>query len=106
MESFPCFIVSERLARAIDEAGLTGVHLDDVEISVDEQFADIFPEEAARLPSWKWLRLMPREAASDFWGDDRANLHVSARAMRLLERFDLSECEYVEVIHPGSPGWA
>jgi hypothetical protein len=96
VESFPSFIVTTRLAEALREAELSGFELDEVKISSDEQFESFSPEQAAGMPSWNWLRITGDEVAVDFWQDGKAQLHVSDRAMRVLERFNLVECEVVE----------
>jgi len=95
-ESFPSFVVTQRLADAIVASGLTGVEIDDVLVTKDPQFEMFFPDQAASLPSWKWLRLVGDPGRDDFWQDERAVLHVSARARELLRDFQLQEAQIVE----------
>jgi hypothetical protein len=87
--SFPCFLVSDRLAKAMTEAHLTGLELADVEVTVDDQFRHFFPETADSLPGWRWLTPVGEPWASDLWVDERADLHASFRAMTVLRRFSL-----------------
>jgi hypothetical protein len=96
VESFPIFIVTNRLAEAFRKAALSGFEIDEVKTSIDEQFESFFPESAASMPSWNWLRVTGDKATADFWQDEKAQLHVSDRAKRVLESFNLVECEIVE----------
>jgi hypothetical protein len=93
VESFPCYLVSHRLAEALSETALTGFVLDDVVVSLDPQFVSFFPEEAAALPEWRWLRLIGTPWESDFWADTTAGLHVGDAALAVLVRFRLDQCE-------------
>lgn len=94
VESFPCFLVTERLADAIAAAGLTGATFDDALTSIDPQIAEVAPEEVQGLPErWRWLQVGPRESSEDFWLAPAHQLWVSECAMELLRTFNLSRCE-------------
>jgi hypothetical protein len=94
VESFPCFLVADHLARAIAASTLTGIQLDDVEVSVEPQFERLLPDVAAALPAWVWLRITGRPERDDFWLDDGAQLHVSEHAYQLLQRFEVSNADF------------
>jgi hypothetical protein len=87
--TFPSSIVTEELARAIANEGLTGVQFDDVIVTKDPQFERFFPDQAAALPAWRWLRPVGKPRTSDFWQDDKGILYVSDRALNLLRKFHL-----------------
>jgi hypothetical protein len=87
--SFPCSIVTEALAQAIVEEGLTGAEFDDVTITKNPHFERFFADTAALLPQWKWLRPTGQPHDSDFWQDDQGILIVSDRALKVLRRFSL-----------------
>ena len=95
--SFPCFLVSDRLAKAMVEAHLAGLELAEVEVTVDGQFRDFLSQSADSLAGWRWLRPVGEPWASDLWVDERADLHTSSTAMNVLRRFSLAHCEIVEV---------
>jgi hypothetical protein len=84
VESFPCFLATERLAEGIDAAGLTGVTWALVQVEKSEQAEMFFPD--IILPAWRWMRL-GGNAADDFWADASAVLHVSDRALQVLRQF-------------------
>ena len=46
LESTPCFIVSERMAREMKKMHLTGVNFDDVEVTTSEHFPRALSESA------------------------------------------------------------
>jgi hypothetical protein len=97
VESFPCFIVSEALAHAISETGLSGVRFADVLVTKDVQFERFSPEIASTLPSWKWLQPVGVPNIDDFWQDETARLCVSDRAYAVLSGFCLKAAEISEI---------
>jgi hypothetical protein len=90
--SFPCTIVTTTLAAAIAEEGLTGAQIDDVIVTKNPQFEHFFPDIAATLPDWKWLRPTGKAHESDFWQDEQGILIVSDRALNLMRKFSLENC--------------
>ena len=90
--TFPCNIVTAALAEAIVDEGLTGAQLDEVTITKNPHFERFFPETAALLPEWRWLRPSGQPHDSDFWQDDQGILIVSDRALNLLRKFSLENC--------------
>ena len=97
VESFPVFIVSDRLAQAIQHEALSGVELDTVKVTKDPQFDHFFPEAARSLPDWKWLRPNGHPHVTDFWQQDDGALVVSERALSVLRRFNVGHCEIEEL---------
>jgi hypothetical protein len=91
LASFPCFVVTERLACELKLSGLTGFTLDHVEVSVSSEFRDLHPK--SELPVFRWLRVTGRPGLDDFGiaGDHR--LVASCDAMALLERFTLDHAD-------------
>jgi hypothetical protein len=90
--SFPCNLVTEALAKAIVDEGLTGAQIDEVTVTKNPQFERFFPDTVASLPEWKWLRPTGQPHDSDFWQDDQGILIVSERALKLLRKFSLENC--------------
>lgn len=94
IESFPCFLVTESLAKALDSAPLSGYQLESVEISTSEVFKELYPERS--LPQFLWLRILGQKGKDDFSVSDTGVLLVSERALQLLQNFQLKNAE-VEV---------
>lgn len=89
LESFPCFIVTERLAVALERAGLTGFVLDDVTTTRSPEFEELYPD--TQLPSFRWLRVTAHAGTADFGIGPDYRLVVSTGALTILERFELKQ---------------
>ncbi|MFF2553458.1 hypothetical protein ACFVUS_20840 [Nocardia sp. NPDC058058] len=97
LESTPCFIVTEDLARSIERLELTGVHFDTVSVSISSKGREFMDTE---LPTWKWLKLTGRAGESDFALNDELCLVVSDRALKLLQEAGI---HYADVVALGPP---
>jgi hypothetical protein len=82
LESFPCFIVTERLADAIRRHGLTGAAFDHVEISRSDTFDELQP--MSTLPTFVWMKINGDRGKDDFWLAGDGRLVVSERAWELI----------------------
>jgi hypothetical protein len=90
--AFPCSIVTTGLAKAIADEGLTGAQIDEVTVTKNPHFERFFPDTAAILPEWRWLRPTGQPHDSDFWQDAQGILIVSERALNLMRKFSLENC--------------
>ena len=102
VESFPCYLISESLASALQVANLDGFGCKEVEVTLAPQFVAFFPEAASSLPQWVWLVPTGAPWHSDVWLDERAQLHGSDKFIDIVNRFNISHCEISEVNAPGS----
>lgn len=93
VETFPTFIVTDALFGAIESSRLSGVEFDDVIVTKDRQFEQLFPDVASSLPRWYWLRPVGRTHTSDFSQDDAGRLIVSEKALELLQGFNINNAE-------------
>jgi hypothetical protein len=91
LESFPCFVVTERLAEAIQDAQLTGVRFGDAEVTASEQFRELYPQR--ELPRFFWLKVVGKPARDDFGLDDQSRLVTSEQALHVLRQLTLENCE-------------
>jgi hypothetical protein len=80
--SFPAFMVTGDLATKIQRAGLTGVELADVEISVSPEFEDLHP--GATLPPFRWLKPIGVAGRDDFGLGRDHRLVVSKKTLDLI----------------------
>ena len=91
---FPCFLVTERLAKLLESSRLTGFQLDDVETSESPEFKEMYPDR--QLPDFRWLRVtavQPKQ--DDFRLTHDHRLEVSDAALALLRslQFDHADLE-------------
>lgn len=91
LESFPCFIVSDRLAAELKRSGLRGFELDDVHITTGPVFEESRP--GVRLPTFRWLKVTGTPGLDDFGIGADHRLVVSSEALILLERFGLDHAD-------------
>src|ERR1700722_2641088 len=64
LETSPCFIGTERLARAIEREKLTGISFDDVEVTVSGNFRKLYPHR--NLPTFFWFKVNGTAGSDDF----------------------------------------
>lgn len=95
-ETWPCYVVTDRLATAIDGSGLSGGRWEDVEVHLDEQFVALMPDDAAALPT-AWRRLVAEaDPSADFHITASGDLVVSEAALALLRQYKLDGCDVRE----------
>lgn len=89
LESTPCFIMSERIAREIERDHLSGARFDNVEITTSDEFKELYPNR--QLPKFVWLKVEGKAGQDDFGIAQDARLVVSERALGLLREFGVSQ---------------
>ena len=90
LETFPCYIVTESLAREIQHLNLTGAQLGNVKITKSSQFEELYPTQS--LPKFMWLKIFGTAGKDDFGISQDYRLIVSERALNVLKSFGLSRC--------------
>jgi len=55
LETFPCVIATLSAAAALEQSGLTGIQLAELEVSTSVEFRDMYP--AREIPSLRWLKV-------------------------------------------------
>ena len=91
LESFPCFIVTDRLANEIQRLNPTGAQFANVKITKSSQFEELHP--ALPLPEFRWLKVFGTPGTDDFGIAPDNRLVVSERVLKLLKSFPLSHCD-------------
>lgn len=94
LESFPCFIVTEILAKKIEDSALSGVEILDVIISKSSNFEELYPN--TELPSFKWLKING-DSSNDFSLNLDNLLVVSKSAYEVISQFSIMNCEVREI---------
>lgn len=101
IESTPCFIVTDKLKEEIEKSKLVGYEFQDIEISLSDEFNEMYPDR--EIPKFK--RLIPKgniivdgEAYTswtrdDFNFSDKSYLVVSYRALKLINKFNIDNCD-------------
>jgi hypothetical protein len=94
LESTPCFIASEQVAREIEKAHFTGATFDEVEVTTSDQFQELYP--TRQLPKFVWLRVEAKAGHDDFGIAPDGRLVVSERALGLLRELGISQALIAE----------
>jgi hypothetical protein len=82
LETFPSFIITDRLGKKIVDTMFTGIRLASVEVSTSEQFRELYPSRT--IPDFVWLKVLGRAGIDDFGIADDHRLVVSERALEAL----------------------
>lgn len=95
LESFPCFIVTAKLADLMTEANLSGFALGDVDVVLSDVEQDL-AEVPIEVPEFRWLQPEVGQDG-DLSVDESGLLIVSERALAILRRSNLSNCDIEEL---------
>jgi hypothetical protein len=90
LESFPCYIATEEAKRKIETIGATGVQFADVEVSVSEQFKDLYGDR--QIPKFRWLQILGKAGQDDFGILPAPDLRlvISDRILEALRQLGIS----------------
>jgi hypothetical protein len=91
VESFPCFLVTARVAGVLEGKGLSGFLLADVEVTRSEQFQELYPGRV--LPRFRWLQIVGVAGSDDFGLSSDHRLVVSKVALQALESCALCQAD-------------
>ncbi|QEM02866.1 hypothetical protein DIU31_004805 [Mucilaginibacter rubeus] len=96
LESFPCYIITERLKKEIEFRNLKGIGFDDVLISRSNEFEDFYPN--TDLPKFYWAKINGAfENNDDFIVGDDFRLLISPKAFDTLTLFNLNHAFLEEI---------
>jgi hypothetical protein len=94
LDSFPCFIVTEKLRSLIASNSPSGCEFDEVEISTSDEFNQLYPDR--RLPSFYWLKVTGQPGIDDFGISKDYTLIVSSRILEVMSQACLDNCDIEE----------
>jgi hypothetical protein len=90
-ESFPCYIVTERLMNAIKEHNFSGVAFDTLIMSKSGEFMNMHP--LRELPVFYWMKIIGKFGTDDFAISDAFNLLISGRVIDCLRLFNTGHAD-------------
>jgi hypothetical protein len=91
LESFPCFIVTDRCRVALERARLSGCAFSTAKVTVSDTFHELYPGRS--LPVFYWLKVSGVPGKDDFGISSDQRLTVSERVLRVLESFSIEHCD-------------
>jgi hypothetical protein len=95
LATFPCYIISYEAKTRLEARNLTGADFDNVEISVSEQFKELYPQ--TKLPNFFWLKITGSPGVDDFGIGTDHMLVISERVRTELEGLGIAHAEIVEL---------
>jgi hypothetical protein len=91
LTAHPCFIVTERLRKAMESFAGTGYSFETLDIEIPEDFYEISDVDA--LPPFHWLKLNGQAGIDDAgYSPKWKTLVVSDRLLRILQSCNIANC--------------
>lgn len=90
VESFPCYLVTPRLAAALESSNLTGFHCDAARVSLSPEAVDLGMTET---PEFRWLVITGRPGDEDFGVLANGQAVISEEALQVLQAHTLDNCD-------------
>lgn len=97
-ESYPCYVVTEGLAQALNNAGIGAYQLREAEATVADEGRELIDELGLSEPKFQWLDVSGTAGEDDIGTTAGARLVVSDRALELLRQFRLDRCDVEEYV--------
>ncbi|BFO64213.1 hypothetical protein [Chryseobacterium sp. KCF3-3] len=91
VESFPCYIVTERLRKGIESKQLSGISFDQVLVSKSETFLELYPDR--ELPNFFWAKINGESNKDDFFITKKNILAISEKAYSLLKGYNIDQAD-------------
>ncbi|MEE4137858.1 hypothetical protein [Pseudomonas viridiflava] len=91
LESFPCFIVSRKLADALSKKKLSGYYFTPMTTSKSEIFKELQPQ--TDLPEFQWLQVSGSAGRDDFGLAKNHLLVISDIALETLNMHNINQAE-------------
>jgi len=92
IETFPCYLVTEKLRDGIVLTKLTGVSFDDVLISKSIEFDELYPNK--KLPTFFWMKVNGKLNVDDFTITEDFNLLISDKVLTLLKDYNVNNATF------------
>ncbi|QVL31354.1 hypothetical protein KIH39_21280 [Telmatocola sphagniphila] len=90
LQAYPCFLVTDRLKKALEKYHGTGYSFDEVFATQSVQFELINP--GITLGLFWCFKISGHAGEADFGLSEDGTLVVSANALEILRKFNLSRC--------------
>lgn len=91
LESFPCYVVTDRCRAAIEQSGFSGCTFAPMKATASDTFLELHPGRA--LPGVHWLKVSGTAGRDDFGLSDDHRLTVSERVLDVLEALGIEHAE-------------
>lgn len=93
VQSFPCYLATERLKARMEEIKASGLTFAHAEITASDTFEVLNP--ARKLPMLFWMKISGEPGADDLGLTPDARLVASKRVLDVMNELQLNHCEVV-----------
>ncbi|EII0539960.1 hypothetical protein ACE2KI_000132 [Salmonella enterica] len=97
METFPCFVITEKAKVLIENLNLSGIFFDSVITSKSDIFEELYPN--IKLPEIYWTKITGIVGKDDFGIADDLRLVISDDALKVLESCGLKHAGITDYYH-------
>jgi hypothetical protein len=94
LETFPCYLITERVAAALSAETFAGYQLATAEIVLSDEFQELYPGRS--MPGFRWLKITGEAGIGDFGVSKDHTLVVSDTVLEFLRKFTLEQCDIEE----------
>ena len=95
LESFPCYIVTERCKAALEGQVLSGYTFAPVKVTASDTFHELYPSRS--LPAFHWLKVDGTAGNDDFGLSRDDRLVVSEEVLNVLKSLNIEHCDIEDV---------
>lgn len=95
LESFPCFVVTDRCRAALEPRGFSGFAFAPVRVTASQTFLELYPGRA--LPVLHWLKITGTAGKDDFGIAHDQRLTVSEEVLQVLSSLSIAHCDLEEL---------
>ncbi|MBZ9868005.1 hypothetical protein LB515_21740 [Mesorhizobium sp. CA15] len=85
--SFPCFLITEEAKFALQKVGFSGATFADVEITISDNFRDVYSD--VKIPPLVWLKIDGKAGHADFGIASDLRLVISELILDVLDELGL-----------------
>lgn len=91
LESFPCFVVTDRCRGALEKERFAGCTFVPVKVTASDAFHELYPGRS--LPAFHWLKVDGTGGRDDLGLSRDHRLVVSEEVLRLLKSLNIEHCD-------------
>jgi hypothetical protein len=96
LETFPCFIVTEKLKLYLDKSKLTGFTFSELLVTTSDTFKALY-NNPQKLPNFFWLKVDGKIGIDDFTLSDLGELLISENAYKTLKKFNIKNASIEKI---------
>jgi galactitol-specific phosphotransferase system IIB component len=94
IETFPCFIISEKLKKVLEHDGITGYEIENLEVTKSKQFLDAITD--VKLPLFYWLKIVGEKNKDDIFLKNNM-MTISDKTLKSLQKVNIDNADVYQI---------